>query len=81
MPTGYINLGDFAAREAFSHALLSGNSQLIMLTQNAETESEYKSLTPESRSGEARIKYVCLITLDRIKCTLKDGFVSRKHGR
>jgi hypothetical protein len=71
-------MGDFAAREAFSHALLSGNSQLIMLTQNSKTESEYLNLTPESRSGETEIKSLCLNTLDRLMCTPK-GWVCDKE--
>jgi hypothetical protein len=78
LPTDYMN--DFASRKTFSHALQSGNAHLIMLTQNSKTESEYSNLTPESRSGETRIKSVCLNKLDRIKCTLKDGFVASKHG-
>ena len=73
-------MGDFAAEKASSHALLSGNAQLIMLIQNSETESEYLNLTPEPRSGETTIKSVCLNMLDRIKCNLKDGFVTRKHN-
>ena len=72
-------MGDFAAGKAFSHALLSGNAQFVMLTQNSETESEYLNLTPEPRSGETTIKSVCLSMLDRINCNLMDGFVTRKH--
>ena len=71
-------MGDFAARKGYSHVLLSGNAQLIILTQNSETESEHLDLTPESRSGETRIKYACLNTQDRIKCTL-NGWVCDKE--
>jgi hypothetical protein len=71
-------MGDFAAGKASSHALLSGNAQLIMLTQNSKTDSEYFNLTPESRSGETRIKYVCLNTLDRMRCT-PNGWVCDKE--
>jgi hypothetical protein len=72
--------GWFRCSNGSCHALLSGNAQLIMLTQNSKTESESINLTPESRSAETIIKSVCLNTLDRIKCNLKDWFVTREHG-
>ena len=73
-------MGDLSAEKTFSHALLSGNAQLIMLTQNSDIESQYLNLTSESRSGETRIKDVWLNTLERIKSSLKNWFVIRKRG-
>jgi hypothetical protein len=46
----------FHCSRGLSHGLLSDDAELIMLTQNSETESEYLNFTLESHSGETRIK-------------------------